>query len=100
MQRCTSELTKYWISAYQKAAAVEGNSIRHIYYIYKMADLKTIKQMLVQLKPELVDKYHVSSIGLFGSVVRDDFTSSSDIDIIVDFSDPIVIEFIDLDNYI
>ena len=49
-----------------------------------MADLKTIKQMLVQLKPELVDKYHVSSIGLFGSVVRDDFTSSSDIDIIVD----------------
>ena len=65
-----------------------------------MADLKTIKQILLQLKPELVDKYHVSSIGLFGSVVRDDFTSSSDIDIIVDFSEPIGIEFIDLANYI
>ena len=61
-----------------------------------MADLETIKQILTQLKPELTDKYHVSSIGLFGSVVRDDFNSSSDIDIIVDFNKPIGIEFVDL----
>lgn len=60
----------------------------------------TIKQILTHLKPELADKYHVSSIGLFGSVVRDDFDSSSDIDIIVDFSQPIGIEFIDLADYI
>ncbi len=65
-----------------------------------MTDLKKIKQILAQLKPELADKYHVSSIGLFGSVVRDDFNSSSDIDIIVDFSQPIGIEFVDLANYI
>jgi len=48
------------------------------------------------MKPELASKYHVSSIGLFGSVVRDDFTPTSDIDIIVDFSEPIGIAFIDL----
>ncbi len=65
-----------------------------------MTDLNTIKQILTQLKPELTDKYHVSSIGLFGSVVRDDFNSSSDIDIIVDFSQPIGIEFIDLADFI
>lgn len=65
-----------------------------------MTDLNTIKQILTQLKPELTKKYHVSSIGLFGSVVRDDFNPSSDIDIIVDFSQPIGIEFIDLANYI
>jgi uncharacterized protein len=62
--------------------------------------LVTIKKVLEQLKPELVSKFHVHEIGLFGSVVRDDFTSSSDIDIIVDFSQPIGIEFIDLANYI
>ncbi len=65
-----------------------------------MMDLSTIKQILTQIKPELTDKYHVSSIGLFGSVTRDDFGPSSDIDIIVDFSEPIGIEFIDLAEFI
>lgn len=59
-----------------------------------------IKNKLAQLGPELVQKYHVQSIGLFGPVVRIDFTSKSDIDIIVDFSKPISIEFVDLANYI
>ena len=65
-----------------------------------MTDLNTIKQILTQLKPELTAKYHVSSIGLFGSVVRDDFGPSSDVDIIVDFSKPIGIEFVDLADFI
>ena len=62
----------------------------------KMSALSTIKEVLHKMKPELASKYHVSSIGLFGSVVRDDFTPNSDIDIIVDFSEPIGIAFIDL----
>jgi predicted nucleotidyltransferase len=61
-----------------------------------MMQLDNIINELKQLKPVLVEKYNVSSIGLFGSVVRNDFTSSSDIDIIVDFNKPIGIEFIDL----
>jgi uncharacterized protein len=62
-----------------------------------MSQLSDIKGILLQLKPLLTNKYHVSSIGLFGSVVRDDFSpTTSDIDIIVDFSKPIGIEFIDL----
>lgn len=65
-----------------------------------MTELNAIKQILTQLKPELMQKYFVNSIGLFGSIVRDDFTDKSDIDIIVDFSRPIGIEFIDLANYI
>jgi len=62
--------------------------------------LATIKNILLQLKPELVEKYHISSIGLFGSVVRDDYSEGSDIDIIVDFSKPIGIEFIELADYL
>ena len=65
-----------------------------------MNELKTIKAVLAQLKPELIEKFHVSSIGLFGSVVRDDFSSLSDIDIIVDFNRPIGIEFVDLADYL
>ena len=65
-----------------------------------MNELKTIKAVLAQLKPELIEKFHVSSIGLFGSVVRDDFSSLSDIDIIVDFNRAIGIEFVDLADYL
>ena len=43
-----------------------------------------------------MSKYHVSELGLFGSVVRSDFSPESDIDIMVDFSQPIGIEFVDL----
>jgi predicted nucleotidyltransferase len=49
------------------------------------AQLDSIKAKLSLLKPELISKYPIASIGLFGSVVREDFTDSSDIDIIVEF---------------
>jgi uncharacterized protein len=63
-----------------------------------METISVIQNKLRQLKPELAHKYHVSTLGLFGSIVRDDFTNESDIDIVVDFSEPIGIEFIDLAN--
>lgn len=66
-----------------------------------MSQLESIKALLVKLKPELMEKYSISSIGLFGSIVREDFSpSKSDIDIIVDFSKPIGIQFIDLADYL
>jgi predicted nucleotidyltransferase len=64
-----------------------------------MVQLAEIKQLLEQMKPELAQKFHVRSIGLFGFIVRDDFSSSSDIDIIVDFNQQVGIEFIDLAYY-
>ncbi len=64
-------------------------------------NLKSIVSTLQKLKPELAQRFGVSSIGLFGSVVRDDFSQSkSDIDIIVDFSKPVGIEFIDLAEFL
>jgi uncharacterized protein len=66
-----------------------------------MTSLETIVQKIRTLKPELVSRYYVSSIGLFGSVVRDDFVpSKSDVDIIVDFTRPVGIEFIDLAEFL
>jgi predicted nucleotidyltransferase len=65
-----------------------------------MGHLSTIKAILEQLKPKLAAKYHVQTLALFGSVVRDDFNAGSDVDILIDFSAPIGIEFIDLADYI
>lgn len=65
-----------------------------------MTALNNIQQILTQLKPELSKKYYVNSIGLFGSIVRNDFSTDSDVDIIVEFSKPIGVEFIDLADYI
>lgn len=61
-----------------------------------MSYLSTIQEKLRQVKPQLSEKYHVKSIGLFGSIVRTDFRPESDIDIVVEFSQPIGIEFVDL----
>lgn len=65
-----------------------------------MGQLADIKKRLEQLKPELMSRFHVLSLGIFGSVARDEASSKSDVDIIVDFDRPIGIEFIDLANFI
>jgi predicted nucleotidyltransferase len=66
-----------------------------------MSYLAEVQNSLKAIKPELKRKFHVSTIGLFGSVVREDFSpTKSDIDIMVDFSTPVGIEFITLADYL
>jgi len=43
---------------------------------------------LIQLKPELVKRFGVTRLALFGSTVRDEAKEDSDIDIIVSFDGP------------
>ncbi|MBI3193466.1 MAG: nucleotidyltransferase family protein [Ignavibacteriae bacterium] len=61
-----------------------------------MKTLQEIKKTLVEHKEEIARKYHVKSIGVFGSYSRGDNLPSSDVDILVDFSQPIGLEFVDL----
>lgn len=42
-----------------------------------MGELADIKKTLQQLKPELSHKYHIHSIGLFGSIIRGDSSTDS-----------------------
>jgi len=73
----------------------------NIHYLCNVSTFNSIKQLLQKVKPELAKKYHVKSIGLFGSIVRDDFsTAKSDVDIIVEFSQPVGVEFIDLADFL
>lgn len=46
-------------------------------------------------------KYHVKSIGVFGSVARGEDTTNSDVDILVEFEKPIgFFDFMRLENYL
>ena len=69
---------------------------KKLVYICAMTTLANIKQVLSESKFELQVNYGVCSIGLFGSIVRDDFTASSDIDIVVEFDRPVGIGFVHL----
>jgi predicted nucleotidyltransferase len=55
-----------------------------------------IIKILSQKKPDLLGRYPISELGIFGSYARGDFDESSDIDILVDFNGRIGIGFIDL----
>ena len=53
-------------------------------------------EILRNSKAELTRKYSLKSLALFGSYARDEQTDNSDIDVLVEFSEPVGMEFIDL----
>ena len=62
-----------------------------------MADKQTILATLKRVKPELEKKYGVKELALFGSYSRNEaIAGKSDVDLLVDFSQPIGLAFVDL----
>ena len=61
-----------------------------------MIDKAHITKTLKDNKVDLITRYHLTSIGIFGSFTREDFQEDSDIDILIDYNSPLGIEFIDL----
>lgn len=61
-----------------------------------MLNSTSIVSTLQSQKDSLRTKYGVDRLGLFGSYSRGEAIPSSDIDILVEFSKPIGLEFIDL----
>jgi len=59
-----------------------------------------IEIKLKELKPVLFKKFHVSRIGYFGSFATDGQTDKSDLDLLVEFSQPIGWEFFTLEKYL
>jgi predicted nucleotidyltransferase len=56
---------------------------------------------LKNLKREVAQEYSVKTIGVFGSVARDEQTLQSDIDLLVEFSKPVgFITFMRLENFL
>jgi len=66
-----------------------------------MTTLPEIKSALQQHKLLLADRFKVKTIGVFGSYVRGEQKDESDIDILVEFSEPVgFFIFLDLEEYL
>lgn len=66
-----------------------------------MANFEEIKNKLSNHKNDVENKFNVSELGIFGSYVRGEQKKQSDIDILVDFKEPIgLFKFMDLEEYL
>lgn len=65
-----------------------------------MINKKELEKKLKDLKPVLEEKFKVKSIGVFGSYARAKAEENSDIDILVEFTEDIGWEFIDLKYFL
>ncbi len=62
-------------------------------------DLTQIIERLRQHLPRLAEQYHVRSLGVFGSYVRHEQRSGSDLDVLVTFDEPpSLLQFIQLEH--
>jgi uncharacterized protein len=63
--------------------------------------LAIIIKKIEDMKPELISRFHISQLSLFGSFVRGEETPQSDLDVLVSFSImPSLFEFVDLQIYL
>ena len=62
--------------------------------------LEEIVDRLNQHKKELEDRFNVKSLAIFGSYVRNEATPQSDVDILVEFREPVGLLFVHLADYL
>jgi predicted nucleotidyltransferase len=63
--------------------------------------IEHIKNILKTELPNLRAKYHIKSLDIFGSYLRNENNSESDIDILVSFTEvPSLFKFIELEDYL
>jgi hypothetical protein len=66
-----------------------------------MEKIAAIRKKLEKQKSFIAERYKVKSIGIFGSYVRGEERKDGDIDILVEFSQPIgFFAFLDLEEYL
>jgi hypothetical protein len=65
-----------------------------------MKTVKEIQSVLAHHKPDLRRRYGVREIAIFGSIARGEATSTSDVDLLVEFERPIGLDFVALADYL
>ena len=65
-----------------------------------MKTMEDIRGLLAKQKLTLKKRFKVGRIGIFGSFVRGEENTSSDIDILVELEEPIGWEFVDLKDFL
>ena len=66
----------------------------------EMKAKEEIEETLKKFKPFLREKFKVKEIGIFGSYVRGEESEESDVDILVEFYEPIGWEFVDFREFL
>ncbi|MFH1877489.1 MAG: nucleotidyltransferase family protein [Candidatus Omnitrophota bacterium] len=67
----------------------------------KKNELKKYMEILQKNQKFIHEHYHVKSVGIFGSIVRGDSNKKSDIDILIELSEPIsFFMFIELEEFL
>lgn len=59
-----------------------------------------IQRTIIKHKAYIAEVFLVEKLGLFGSFARDEQTEESDIDLLVEFKQPVGFEFIELKEYL
>jgi predicted nucleotidyltransferase len=63
--------------------------------------MQDLANRIEQLKPLLADRFKVQTIGIFGSYVRGEQKKKSDLDILIEFSEPIgLFKFVELEDFL
>lgn len=57
--------------------------------MHRVDTFEEVKEVINLHKGDLQDKYHISTIAIFGSAVKSAFNDESDIDILVEFDRPV-----------
>ena len=66
-----------------------------------MKEIEEVEEIISAHMDVLIEKYSVKTIGIFGSYVRGEQGKGSDIDILVEFTQPVgLITFIGLEEYL
>jgi hypothetical protein len=65
-----------------------------------MLSTAEIETKLLEIKPVLAEKFHVSKIGYFGSYLKGQQTDASDLDLVVEFSQPVGWTFFTLEEFL
>ena len=64
-------------------------------------ELKEINEKIKECLPEIERKYKVKSLGVFGSFARNEQKKVSDVDILVEFSEPVgFFTFLELEYFL
>ena len=65
-----------------------------------MKTLNDVEETVKKYKPMPREKYKVKGVGIFGSYARGEQSDTSDIDILVEFYEPVGWEFLDLKEFL
>ena len=66
-----------------------------------MQTMRNVERIIAQGKKRLKEEFHVQSIGIFGSYARGEERPGSDLDLLVEFDEPIgLFRYIELEEHL